>query len=146
MSGNRYLMLAALLAAPLEAQTTHVVNGIVYDSIAHTPLSGAVVQATLVDSSRKDSDAVAAPRTFVAIADKSGHYRLTGLPAGRFAIGFQHDALNALGLESPLGAFELGADSSITMDLAIPSGAVVRARLCANAADGSHDGMLAGFV
>jgi hypothetical protein len=136
----RTLMLHAQTPSP-----AHVVAGVVYDSIAHTPLAGAVVQATLVDSARRDIDSDRG-RTFVAITDSSGHFRLIGLPNGRFAIGFQHDALNAFRMDSPLSAFELVADTSVAVDLAIPSGVVVRAQACANKADGSHDGLLAGFV
>lgn len=142
MTHWRMLMLGALVAAPVRAQSapqssTHVVSGVVFDSVARTPLAGAVVQVALAD---------AVPRVYTAIADESGHFRVAGLPAGRFAIVFQHDALNALGLESPLRAFELGADTSITVNLAIPSGAVVRAQRCANSAAGAGDGMIAGYV
>lgn len=104
------------------------------------PLGGAVVQAAFVAQSG------AASRTFTAITDATGFYRIVGLPSGRFAIGFQHDALNALGLEAPLRAFELAADTNVTVDLAIPSGAAVRAQRCGEAARGSTDGMLAGYV
>ena len=142
MTHWRTIALGAVLASRLAAQPatqapTHVVSGLVYDSLAHTPLAGAVVQIAL---------AGAVPRVFTAIADESGHYRVGGLPAGRFAIVFQHDALNALGLESPLFAIELGVDTAVTVHLGIPPGDVVRAQRCSGLAAGAGDGMIAGYV
>jgi hypothetical protein len=130
-----------LMSAPLPAQTAmsplRVVSGIVFDSVANKPLAGAVVQVALADSTL---------RVFSGIADTGGRYRIVGLPAGRFAIGFQHGALYALGLESPLRAFQLADDTSITVNLAIPSGPKVNAQLCGNVARDARDGMLTGYV
>ncbi|MEO8622725.1 MAG: carboxypeptidase regulatory-like domain-containing protein [bacterium] len=142
MTHWRTLALGALFASPLQAQSaalaaSHVVSGIVYDSIAHAPLAGALVQVALADS---------AQRVFTATADAAGRYRVAGLPSGRFAIVFQHDALNALGLESPLFALELGVDTSVTANLAIPSGQAVRALRCTNPAKDAGDGMIGGYV
>lgn len=134
----RTLALGTLLAVPLRAQEAHhVVSGVVFDSIAHTPLVGAVVQIALADASA---------RIFTTTADTAGRYRVAGLPAGRFGIVFQHDALNALGIEAPLRAFELGTDTSVVMNLAIESGPVTRLRSCGKDAGGDTDGMLAGYV
>ena len=134
----RTLALATLFAAPLRAQEpNHVVSGVVFDSIARAPLVGAVVQIALADASAK---------IFTTTADAAGHYRVAGLPAGRFGIVFQHDALNALGIEAPLRAFELGTDTSVVMNLAIESGPVTRLRSCGKDAGGESDGMLAGYV
>lgn len=138
----RSLYLAAivgLLASGLEAQRpprAYAVSGIVYDSVAGEPLVGAVVQIVFPDS---------VVRSFSAITDSAGRYRLTGLPHGLAAIGFQHSSLAALGIESPIRGIELDRDISITVDLAIPSGNVVRAERCAAAKDPT-DGMIAGFV
>ncbi|MEO7457248.1 MAG: hypothetical protein ABIY52_13370, partial [Gemmatimonadaceae bacterium] len=42
----------ALIAAPLQAQLpARIVSGVVFDSLAHAPLAGAVVQVALVDMS-----------------------------------------------------------------------------------------------
>jgi hypothetical protein len=139
---SRYLAIGALLASPLHAQTlrasaVHVLTGLVFDSVGNVPLSGAVVQVESVDSTR---------RSFSAITDATGHYRIAGVPSGRFAIGFQHRSLDALGLESPLSAVELGVRPDLDVDLAIPSGAVVRAQRCPKTINDTTVGMLAGFV
>ncbi|MEO5815460.1 MAG: carboxypeptidase regulatory-like domain-containing protein [Gemmatimonadaceae bacterium] len=142
MMRRRALSIILLLATAVQAQTPiasplRVVRGVVFDSIANAPLAGAVVQVAVADSSQ---------RIFSGIADASGRFRIAGLPEGRFAIGFQHDALYALGLESPLRAFQIANDTSITVDLAIPSGPSVNAQLCGNVARDKRDGMLAGYV
>ena len=115
-------------------------RGTVFDSVAHVALNGAVVQLARIASGDT------APRITTSISDGAGRYHFAGLPNGRYAIGFQHDALNALGLDSPLRAFELGPDSTVTVDLGIESGPRVRAERCGKDAGGPSEGMLTGFV
>ena len=134
------LGLALFLAAPLAAQNPpprHVVHGVVFDSVAQAPLAGAVVQIAPRDATGP---------LYSATTDSSGHFRIADLPAGQFLIGFYHDALTALGLDAPLRAFDLAADTSVTIDLGVPSGAVVHALRCGGDSPTSRDGLLAGFV
>ncbi|MEO5869568.1 MAG: carboxypeptidase regulatory-like domain-containing protein [Gemmatimonadaceae bacterium] len=134
---------------PALAQTARPggsVSGTIYDSVARAPLAGAIVQAALIDPSRSSTRGDSGLRVFTAVADAEGKYRVGGLPAGRYGIGFQHSSLSAVGLEPPLRAFELSADASIVIDLAIPPGPQVRALKCSGTSGDEHDGMLAGFV
>ncbi len=143
----RALVLGMLLGSSLRAQTpAYVVRGLVFDSVAHAPLSGAVVQVALIDGAQHRTLDEVAPRVFTGTADANGRYRIPGLPAGRFAIGFQHEALNALGIETPVRAFELGEDTSVTVDLAIPDGSSVRAQLCGRETRLLREGLLTGYV
>ena len=138
-----------VLTLPARAQTPRTggsVRGVIYDSIAHAPLAGAVVQMALIDSSPQRTGGDSALRTFAVIADGNGRYRIDGLPPGRFGIAFQHSALGALGLEPPLRAFQLDGDAALVIDLAIPPGPQVRALKCAATNGDERDGMLAGFV
>ena len=115
------LGLVLFLAAPLAAQNPpprHVLHGVVFDSVAQAPLAGAVVQIAPRGSTGP---------LYSATTDSSGHFRIADLPAGQFLIGFYHDALTALGLDAPLRTFELAADTNVTIDLGIPSGAVMPA-------------------
>lgn len=130
------------LARPLLAQraTTelrHVLRGVVFDSIAGSPLAGAIVQVAGRDSF---------PGVFTTTSDASGSFRIPGIPSGKFVVGFYHEALEALGLDAPLQAIELRTDTSVSVGLGIPSGSVVRALVCRD--DGSTDGggMLAGLL
>ncbi len=135
------ILLGAISLSALPAQqSTSVVQGVVYDSVARAPLAGAIVQVVLIDS------AVSAPqRAFTALSDSTGHYRIEGLPSGRFAIGFQHRAVDALGIEVPLRAFASSGDS-VTMNLAIPEGTAVRKLVCGAEQRLEGEGMLAGYV
>lgn len=128
------LLVRGSVSAQVVASAPHVLSGAVYDSIGRRFLQGAVVEVVGVDGAKL---------SFTAITDSIGRFRLVGLPSGRFAVGFQHDALNALGLESPIRGLDMVSDS-VTLDLAIPSGPVVRSMAC-DTSDG-HDGLLAGYV
>lgn len=121
-------------------RATHVVSGIVFDSVSSVVLANAVVQLARIPAG--DST----PRVETTVTDDAGRYRFAGLPDGRYAIGFQHDALNALGLDAPLRGFELGADTSVIVNLAIDPGPIVRMARCGKDAGGLSDGMLGGFV
>ncbi|MES2177703.1 MAG: carboxypeptidase-like regulatory domain-containing protein [Gemmatimonadota bacterium] len=116
------------------------VSGIVFDSIAKRPLAKAVVQVIMVDSA---GGALAATAS-TSVTDTSGQFRVAGLRRGSFLIGFQHSALVVLGLESPVRSFRIDSDTTLALDLAIPSGSTVRAQRCpASAAD---DGMVTGLI
>lgn len=119
------------------AQTRgYAVRGTVFDSIASRPLKGAAVQVVSVRSTH-------APWT--TTTDSAGHYRVSGLPAGQYTVGFYHDALTTLGLDAVTRTIELAADTLVTVDLAIPSSALVRALRCGQSEDFAQ-GMLVGFV
>lgn len=145
--GLRHLLAGALLAPVLHGQSsTRVVHGAVFDSLAGTPLAGAVVQVILVDSGLSKAPVGSAVRVFFGTTDANGRYRIAGLPGGHFAIGFQHDALSGLGLDSPIRAFALDGDSSVSVQLAIPAAASVRAQLCGPAVRLEGEGVIAGYV
>jgi hypothetical protein len=134
--------LALCVAVPLAAQNpasapTREVRGVVFDSTARTPLVGAVVHIA-------SRDVLGPP--FTATTDSMGRFRIAGLPSGQFLIDFDHDVLRALGLEAPLRAFALAADTLAMVDIGVPSSAVVRALHCGRGAAAAREGMLAGFV
>lgn len=113
-----------------------VIRGIVFDSIAGRPLSGASVEVAAVGSPR-------APRT--TTTDSAGQYRVSELPAGQYTVGFYHNALTTLGLDAVTRSIDLAADADARVDLAIPSSAMVRALRCGRSEE-QAPGMLVGFV
>lgn len=114
-----------------------VIRGAVFDSIAGRPIAGAVVQVAAANPSRLP---------WTATTDSAGMYRVEGLPAGRYTVGFYHDALMALGLESSTRSVELASDAIATADLALPSiGAVVALR-CGTRVNRTDRGMLVGVM
>jgi hypothetical protein len=140
------LGLTLVLGSPLAGQqptrpapppAVHVVRGAVYDSVARGPLVGAVVQIAERD---------AAGPVFSVVTDSTGHFRIADVPAGHFLIGFYHEALTVLGLDAPFRPLDLAGDSTVTVDIAVPSGAVVHALRCGGDSALLRRGMLAGFV
>ena len=140
------LQLALALAPPLPAQVlpqapTRAVQGQVFDSVAGAPLAGAAVHVATRDL---------LGRPLRTTTDSLGRFRFSGLSAGRYIIDFEHDVLRALGLESPLLEFVLAGDTLVTIDLGVPSGAVVLALKCGIGIDdsttSSPNGMLGGLV
>lgn len=98
------------------------IRGVVFDSIAATPLANAVVQLVALDSSG---------RSYGSQSDSAGSFRVSGVVPGRYTIGFFHPALDALGIASREWLLDVGTDSLIEVNLATPSPATVRDTLCA---------------
>ncbi|MHB0961641.1 MAG: carboxypeptidase-like regulatory domain-containing protein [Gemmatimonadaceae bacterium] len=114
-----------------------VIRGVVFDSIVGRPIVGAVVQVAVSNPSRLP---------WTTTTDSAGMYRVEGLPAGRYTVGFYHDVLMALGLESSTRSGEPARDATVTADLALPSiGAVVALR-CGTRANRTDRGMLVGVM
>ena len=129
---TRLILLIVLLARTAAAQTpdtTHrassvTVSGFVRDSLAHTPLAGAVVQ--LVPA----SGATGFVRT--ATSDSTGMFVLNDVPEGFFVIGFFHPMLDSLGVEPPLHKLYIYGVKPIQADLGIPAASRFRAAICGN--------------
>ncbi len=116
---RRWLLLT-LIPAHLAAQAT--VSGTVHDSIARAHLAGAVVQLVPADTASRFTSTVT--------ADSAGHYRIAGVPRGRYALGFFHPMLDSLGMEPTLRSVTVDDATPILVDLAIPSPARLRAAIC----------------
>ena len=124
-------------APPSASLARFVIRGVVFDSIAGRPIAGAVVQVAASNPSRVP---------WSAPTDSAGTYRVEGLSAGRYTVGFYHDVLMELGLESSTRGVELATDSVVTADLAVPSISAVVALRCGTRANRTDRGMLVGVV
>lgn len=136
------LMLTWAVAAPLLGQEPpsarrFEIRGTVFDSIAGRPLAGARVEIAA-------RGAAGTPR--VVFSDSVGRFAAASLPAGQFLVGVYHDQLTAWGLDGPVVAVELGADSTVTVALGIPSAAAVRALRCGGGSVADDGGLLVGAV
>jgi hypothetical protein len=118
--------LALLLVAPLSyAQRVENgrVEGELTDSVHNRPLAEAMVHAARV--------APAQPGVYrLSITDQRGQYHLDSLPPGRYAVSFSHPFLDSLELTMPPREVELIEGGTARLDLAISSGATLRARAC----------------
>jgi len=91
------------------------VTGIVYDSMAMRPLNGAVVQLALVPAPRT----ISAVRSIVT--DSLGHFEYPAVPPGTYLLGFQHVAVDSLGLRGPLQRIDVRTASTVRAAMAVPS-------------------------
>jgi hypothetical protein len=115
----------------------HVVQGVVFDSVANRPLADATVQLAA-------REGPSAPLT--ATSDAGGRYLIANVAPGRYVLGFYHDALTALGLDAPLRSLDVGSDSLVMADLAVPASRTIRTLRCGESAFESSSGMMVGFI
>jgi hypothetical protein len=109
-----------LMAQSPETPPRHHVSGRVYDRITRHFLGGAVVHAFPLDS--------ATSSIYTTMTDSLGRYDFAALPEGRFALEFEHDAIDVLGIKPPIRSILIPADD--TVDLATPAGSIVRSQVC----------------
>ena len=116
--------LAILLAGASVAQAqrgTARLEGTVVDSLHGKPLAGATVLVT------RNTEPAA---WFNATTDERGRYRLDTLLAGRYSAALWHPILDSLELTLPSRTIEIQEGQRATLDLALPSGATLRAGSC----------------
>ena len=109
------------------------VTGVVYDSMAMRPLSGAVVQLALVIS----SGTIDAVRSLVT--DSLGRYDFAGIPPGTYLLGFQHVAVDSLGLRGPLQRVDVRTASTVRAPMSVPSMRAIIRTVCGR--DGLKDSL-----
>lgn len=142
---TRLLALAAVvsLAAPralaqrpdsLRAATGVRVSGVVRDTIARTPLVGALVQLASSDGAPTSARSVR--------SDSVGRFVIDAVPAGRYMIGFFHPLLDSLGVQAPVVDLRV-AQRPVRVDLSTPSASLLRASFCgAERTSGAGSGAL----
>src|SRR5437870_4359926 len=138
--------LLMLLAHVARAQTPDparrpvgaTVSGIVRDSIARAPLSGAVVQLVAADTTQRF--------TRTSVADSLGRFTLDDVPSGRYTLGFFHPMLDSLGLAPMLREVRVENTRAVHADLAIPSAARLEMAICGKPPSAGLGGALIGVV
>ena len=133
------LALLVCLGSPLAAQRpSGQIEGRVTDSVHAGPLAGARVSATRLGAPRET--------TFVATTDKRGRFRFESLDAGRYALGFTSATLDSLQYGGSTPIVDVRSDNAAQVELAIPSGATLRALACPGVPFGEGTGALLGLV
>lgn len=139
-----YLGLAALFAHVAGAQTTGsgnqaggTVSGVVRDSIAKKPLPGADVQLVAAEDPA---------RIRTTTSDSLGRFVFTDVRDGRYTLGFLHPMLDSLGLEPPLRTVSVSGGRPVKADIAIPSAAQLRSKICGTMASADTSALVVGIV
>lgn len=132
----------ALPLAAAAAQTpTASLHGTVTDSIRKGPLAG----ATVIASPMTAGNASAAPN-YTVKANARGKYTIDSLPPGVYTLTVEHPWLDSTGLGVPAKQADLRHARTLTVNLAVPSGATIRGTSCPLAAGDSTAGLVAGYV
>lgn len=141
----RPVLAIALIAQAASAQVdsaSHVlgttVSGIVRDSIARTPLVGAMVELVAADSPSRFA------RT--AMTDAQGRYMLKDVPDGHHMLGFFHPLLDSIGVDAPLREVFVAESRPVYVDLAIPSARRIRTAICGHQAWADSGAVIVGVV
>ena len=113
------------------------VHGVVFDSVAGRPLTRALVQlVALGDSNRIRS----------ARSDDAGAYAIDSVPMGTYVLGFLHDRLDTLQLESPLRRIEIQVPGYVLVPVSIPGAATLVTQRCGPSTPGQLPTMFIGTV
>lgn len=120
-----------------DSTTPSRVSGIVYDSVARAPLANAVVQ--LVEATHPD-------HVYNTNTDSLGAFTFPSVRPGRYAAGFFHPSVDALGIEIPLVGVDVAGGRPVSLPLGIPGPGVVSQALCGKRAAGDSSGALVGQV
>lgn len=129
---------SAQVTRPAGSGSVSKVSGIVYDSIARSPLVGATVQIAAA------ANAVRMSRS--TVSDSAGRYTLDSIPSGEYLIGFFHVMLDSLGIEPPVRRLVVAGSAAMRYDLGIPGPEAVRAAVCGPRAPNDSTGMILGTV
>ena len=130
--------LAAVTGTSLRAQGPSPaarVTGVVYDSMAMRPLNGAVVQLAHVNA----PGSVATTRSVVT--DSLGRFDFAAIIPGTYLLGFQHVAVDSLGLQGALQQVDVRTASTVRASMSVPSMRSVIQTVCGR--DGMKDSLSA---
>jgi hypothetical protein len=123
-----------------ERPAASTIAGAVYDSITMRPLADAVVQLALVPQPGRVGE-VRVTRT-----DSAGRYRFPDVAVGTYLVGFQHVALDSLGLRGSVHRVDVRLPSAVRLAMAIPSPASIVAGVCGRDRMKDSVGVLVGSV
>src|ERR1017187_7242869 len=123
-----FLLLNLPLAFALAQEPTASLRGTVTDSIRHRPLAGATVVATRTTDSAGDS------HDYSTTTDAKGRYTIPSISPGSYVLTVEHPGLDSTGLGVPAQTVDLRTRRNVSMNLAVPSGATIRAAVCASSA------------
>jgi hypothetical protein len=139
MRPSTALALLVLVASPQAAQRpSGRIEGHVVDSVHAGSLANAQVTATPVGSPRDT--------TFYARTDDRGRFRFESLDAGRYALRFSTPTLDSLQYGGSAPIVDVVPERPTRVELAVPSGATLRALACPGVAFAEGTGALLGLV
>lgn len=114
------------------------IEGLVTDSVHAMPLGGATVSLARLDAERDSM--------LVATTTEDGRFRFEHVLAGKYALSFSNAFLDSLEFGGVPTALAVRSGETSRVDLAVPSGATLRAIACPGMALSRGTGALVGVV
>jgi carboxypeptidase family protein len=127
----------AAIAPRADTGATASLSGSVFDSVAVTALVGADVQLVGLDDRS---------RVYTVRTDSFGQFRVPAMYPGRYAAGFFHSALDALGIAPPVRAVVVHAGSDNVVQLAIAGPERIMNAICGAHLPTDSAGAMAGIA
>ena len=133
------LVLLVAAASPVSAQRiSGRIEGQIIDSVHAGPLADAQVIASPVGSARDTS--------YYARTDNRGRFRFESLDSGRYALRFRSAMLDSIQYGGTAPIVQVSPDRATRVQLAVPSGATLRALACPGVVFTEGIGALLGIV
>lgn len=144
LAGVRLLVVACVGAmhapgalAQASTSVAQSVRGVVFDSTAMRPLSGAQVQLVALPVQ-------AGPR--LVGTDSTGAFEFDSLGLGTYLLAFSHPRLDSMGVEPSMVRLEVRAPGTLVAPLATPSVETIVRRTCRAEVSRDSTGILRGFA
>ncbi|MCC6316453.1 MAG: carboxypeptidase regulatory-like domain-containing protein [Gemmatimonadaceae bacterium] len=116
------------------------IAGSVFDSLSLRPMAGAVVQLARLGGGGRVED------TRSTATDSAGRYAFETIPLGSYLLGFQHLALDTLGLRTPVHRVDVRRAGTVRVALAAPTMQSVVASVCGEQTRRDSVALLVGSV
>ncbi|HEX9564565.1 MAG TPA: carboxypeptidase regulatory-like domain-containing protein [Gemmatimonadaceae bacterium] len=142
---HAFTILATLAPAPQSSAQqpgapSGRILGVVFDSMAKRPLAGAVVQLATVPA----AGTIGVVR--VLHTDSTGRYQFDSVGPGTYLLGFQHVAVDSLGLLSPVQRLDIRSAATVRTAMAVPSVASIVHTVCGQHETRDSLGVMLGSV
>lgn len=132
-----FAQLAGAQSPDASQRTGATVSGVVRDSIAKKSLAGADVQLVASNDPTRIS---------TATSDSLGRFTFTDVRDGSYTLGFLHPMLDSLGLEPPVRALLVQGGRSVRADIAVPSAAQLRSKICGAMPSADTSALIIGII
>ena len=123
------LLLAVTLAAAPRALAAQVA-ATPDTTVAVGALTGMVTDSLGRRGPLPDAEVWVEGSALTGTTDRTGAYRIQGLPAGEYRVTFSHPSLDSLGIGAPVRAVQVMAGTDTRLDLATPSASSIIAAVC----------------
>ena len=136
------LLLLSLPFAAAAQEGSLTIRGVVTDSVHQAPLAG----AKIIASRSVAHDSTSRTEDVIVKTDVAGHFELKALAAAVYLLTVEHPWLDSSGFDVQAQTVDLRDGHSASVNLAVASGATIRAAFCPAGVRDSTVGLVEGHV